>query len=562
MKGQPVLAGARRVCLVLLIEASIGGLADTSVEIRQPMPLMASDVIARGWLTFDGLPPATGPTKLTFESEPPTGPARVDVLVRRSGRWRVISSAHLTANRTAAVPDNERVAVLVRFERAPNIYAWRDTERVGGEISLTLMRYLRIDPAPDHSADAVLFADEIVPLSRDAELLYDVPLTGGLFCVGDACVVASSSTTAITLPPSDSARVLRAGSDAYDIQVLAPGRLPLRPTTVQATIVRAGSWSSVTIPAEVRWDDVVIDVVLDGSKQRLHGSSLLRLPSWTNVPLITEKGVVVRPLIGPEKTPHGDGDAKLYVFPAETGADLMIPLVTAKLEDGVFKLPQIGVGRYLLKLFSPEAAGEPVTANLTPSVPTDVVFGRGPIIRGRVVRRTAGSPDDPVVIEVIRQTPVADTSAVSDWMRTATADANGSFRIVLTAPGPYRLRARWGAAQGEVDFEVKDMKKDVDLGEIDLDAGAVLHGTLPGCAGGELTMTPLPDLTSALTVPFFDHRRAPVGKDHTFVVEGLSKGEWLIGARCGGAAIDVAPSMVVISDSGVVFLDLQRVEPR
>ncbi|MDP9192357.1 MAG: hypothetical protein M3P06_11720 [Acidobacteriota bacterium] len=547
------------MCLILLLFTSFTILAGTTVEIHEPVSLIASDVIARGWLSFAGLPPTVdGPlTTLAFESEPPAERARADVLVRRSGRWHVISSAMLTSDRRVAVPRDERAALLVRFERTPAIYAWADAERMDDRVVLKLARNVRVEPIPEGAVEAILFASEAIPLTRDDEVLRAVPLVGGLFCVGEACALGSSSADAITLRAKDNTRVLRTAGDANEVQVLVPGRLELLPIAVATSIVRSGAWSAVALPAGVAWDDVVVDIFSDGAKQRLNGAGLLPLPLWTDVHVVAEKGVVVRPLIGPEKLAHGDAAAMLYVFPAEAGDGLKIPLATAKLEDGAFKLPEIGLGRYRLKLFSPEATGEPVTASLTPGVPADVVFARGPVIRGRVVRRGGGSPDDSISIEIIRQTVVADASAIADWMRNADAELDGSFRIMLTASGPYRLRARWGTAQGEVDFEVKDLKKDVDLGEISLAAGASLRGTLPGCTDGELRMTPLPDLTKPMTVPFFDYRRIPVAANGTFMAEGLSRGEWVISARCGGAAIEVSPSLVAIPDSGIVFLDLR-----
>lgn len=544
----------------LFLFISFNALAENTVEIGEPVRVIATEVVARGWMSFDVLSSIDGPlTKLAFDRDPPTGRARADVLVRRSGRWNVISSASLVSDLAVAVPRDERAAVLVRFEQTPGIYAWVDAERIGDRVVLHLMRNVRIEPLPDGEADAELFASEAIPLTREGAVLRGVPMSNGLLCVGDACATISSSADVIMLRPNDHTRVVRAEGGAYELRVFAPGTSPLRAVTVAATVVRSGAWSAVTLPEGVAWSGVVLDIASDGAIQRVTGPSLLPLPSSTDVRVTAEKGVVVRPLIGPEKTRHGDAEASLYVFPADTSEESSkITIAAAKLENGVFSLPEIGFGRYVLKLFSPEATGEPVTVSLTPGVPADVLFARGPVIRGRVVRRAGGSPDDPIVVEIVRQTPVADQlSAVADWMRNANADVDGSFRIMLTVPGPYRLRARWGTAQGEIDFDVKDLKKDVNLGEISLDAGAVLRGTLPGCIDGELTMVPLPDLTKPMTVPFFDFRRIPVAADGKFVAEGLGRGEWIIGARCGGVATVVAPSTVLVPESGIVFLDLR-----
>jgi len=546
---------------LLLSLDSFDALADRTVVIAEPIRVIATEHVARGWVSFDDLSSFEEPsTELIFESEPPISRTRVDVLVRRSAEWRVISSGTLASDRRIALPRNERVAVFVRFERTPSIYAWADVDRVGDRVALRLVRNVRVEPFPDATTDAVLFAGEAVPLTHEGGILRAVPLSAGLFCVGHACAQGASAAEVITLDSKNHTRVLRTdGGGKYELNVFAPGTSTMRAITVAANVVRSGVWSAVTLPDGVVWSDVVIDIVSDGAIQRVTGASLLPLPSSTDVRVSMEKGVVVRPLIGPEKTPHGDAEAVLDVFPTDTSEESSkIAIASARLENEVFTLPELGFGRYLLKIFSPEATGEPVTANLTPGVPAEVSFARGPVIRGRVVRRGGGSPGDPIVVEIIRQTPVTgQSSAIADWIRNANADMNGKFRLTLTVPGPYRLRARWGTAQGEMAFVVKDMMKDVELGEITLDAGALLRGTLTGCIDGELRLVPLPDLTKPMMVPFFDLRRIPVATDGTFVAEGLTRGEWIISALCGGVATEAVPTMVVMPESGVVFLDVR-----
>ena len=551
---------------ILTMALAMGG--EPRVAISEPVPLEAPADVAKKWLSFDELTPAfTSPSSMiAFDVAPPSNArARVDVLVRRSGRWEVMSSSSFppSGSGQVGVPRNERVAILLRFERRPNVYAWAEMERAGDRIVLTLFRTLRLEPPLGRVADAMLFAKDPIPLRYAEGSLRAVPFVSGVLCVAAeraSCTLISASTEVAMLDVGGDSRVFRLEDSSPQFQILTTGRFQLRPRTITATAIAYQNWTALSLPAGVSWETVVVDVSTTGAKQRIRGSELLPLPSWHDVRVTQERGVVVRALVGPEKLPHGPGDAKLYLFLADAAEPLSIPFATAKLdEQGMFRVPEIGAGTYALKLFSPEATSEPVVANLSVGVPTDVVFALGPVVRGRVVRQVGGSPDDPVVIELVRQTPVTDTSAVGDWLRTANADADGSFRVTLTATGPYRLRARWGAARGETDFEVNDARKDVDLGDINLEPGVVLRGTLPACANGEITMAPLPDLSQPMTVPFFDYRRVPVAGDGAFVAEGLTPGRWALGATCSGGAVNIAPSEITVPKSGIIFIDLRRV---
>jgi hypothetical protein len=199
------------------------------------------------------------------------------------------------------------------------------------------------------------------------------------------------------------------------------------------------------------------------------------------------------------------------------------------------------------------SAGQTVTATLDTSHSTLVTFDVGPIVSGHVTLQAGGTTDQRPVIEVVRSAnvPTADQIAkmgddVADWVRLANADDDGHFSVVITIPGDYHLRARWGSGIGTRDFTMPKPAKDLDLGDIPLQRAATLRGMVPGCESGMVRMTTLPDLSKPLqmTAALVDTRTATADATGRFFFEGLVAGDWFLSATCGGHPVELQPQQL------------------
>ncbi|HSY51729.1 MAG TPA: hypothetical protein VLC46_23200 [Thermoanaerobaculia bacterium] len=237
-----------------------------------------------------------------------------------------------------------------------------------------------------------------------------------------------------------------------------------------------------------------------------------------------------------------------------------VPLVTSSPEhDGHFHLSTLAPGTYVLKLLSSAATTERLTVSAMVDVPLDVVFPSGPIVRGRIVRASGGSPTDPVTIEIGIDEPVQQalkSGDLMDTMRFATPDENGNFRVVIAIAGRYRLRGRWGSATAERVFEIGPSTTDLDLGDISLKAGATLLGEVPGCHGGQSTAIMVPDLSKP---PTFDTLNSSIDVDGRFRTQGLLPGKWSVMIQCEGKPVKTEPQVVTIPESGDAVIRFVRV---
>lgn len=258
----------------------------------------------------------------------------------------------------------------------------------------------------------------------------------------------------------------------------------------------------------------------EAATERVANAMLPPLPAFHPLPFRVERGIVIRPLAGTRKTPIDDPSALVLVFTAQ-GEDpgARVPIARAKPnEAGHFVFPELGSGSYVLKLLSSAANGDPVSVAASAGMPADVVFSTGPVVTGRVVRALGGDPAVPVRLELLSSRPLdaAGEVAVMDYFRIGTAGADGRFTMMLPAPGVYRLRAQWGTAEKETQFELPKNTTEVDVGEIVLDAGITLHGRMAGCSGGEAVFIALPERDGASTLQFPSYRSATIDSDGRF----------------------------------------------
>ncbi len=143
-----------------------------------------------------------------------------------------------------------------------------------------------------------------------------------------------------------------------------------------------------------------------------------------------------------------------------------------------------------------------------------------------------------------------------DAVRFTTARENGDFKMTLSAPGRYRLLARWGSASKEREFEIARDSKIIDLGDIVLESGSTLRGSMPPCANGEVMVASLPDTSKPMMMRLDEPRRAPADANGRFIIEGLHPGTWAIRATCRGALVSLVPEVIVIPEQGDAIVDL------
>jgi hypothetical protein len=338
----------------------------------------------------------------------------------------------------------------------------------------------------------------------------------------------------------------------------AAGRFAIQPKAVNMTVQRVPRWVALWLPnSDHQWSDIVVDITGEFAATRVEGASLPDPPGFFEVHPAIQHGVTVRAHSGEIGRQIEDTSAVLMVFPAGASeVSQEVPLMTASPDrSGRFSLPQLGEGEYQFKLLSTSATAEPKVASVMPGTTLDLVFNTGPAVTGRISLSSGGTSADPVMIEIAPAMPIAEAlhdRALGDKMRMTRADQDGRFRVVLGGPGKYHLRARWGSASAEREFELGKDAGDVDVGDIPLQSGSSLHGVLSQCMGGEIAVIPVPDLSRSFTTAVGEIRHARVQPDGRFVVSGLTRGQWSVTARCADAWIDLVPSLISVPESGDV----------
>lgn len=544
------------------------------LRIEHPFRVEAPPQVVSRWESFEELQPGPvgAPVRILAPVEVQKNPGRVDVL-RRQGKSWIWSSAYVYVPTLSLSSTDFDRGVLLRFESSP-FFLWGEIPAYSTQaVTLTALKRLTIRGA-DPAARLVLYSSaEAKPRTAAAfENAFEfVPVAPALVCAvsttASQCVEAAERDTEIVLAArsGDMVRVLRVRAQAEDrLDVLTPGQTAVRPKRVATTLGHASPWVSIAIEdARISWDRVVIDRSgAEFAQERLEGSSLLPPPEFSEINSNEDHGVLVHPWVGSRIHPLSDPSALLLVFPnPDSAVSSRVPLIMASPDPmGDFNLPGLGSGDYVLKLLSSVALSRPVRISAVSGVPLDVVFPSGPVVSGRIVRGSGGTPTDPVIVEVTLATTFQNAlqaGDIIDKIHVAEADDNGNFKIVLGASGQYRLRARWGVAIGERDFSIDKALSDVSVGEIVLVRGATLRGYISHCAAGEAALIPLPtDLK--LTSGVGEVRRAPIDPQGRFTIEGLSAGRRSVFVKCGEAPIPVSPEIVIVPSDGEIVIEFVR----
>lgn len=557
--------------LLTLLLSNLGVTPDLQLT-DEPFAVSAPRTEVEGWTRFVGLQPlTTGAIAIRCQDVPvaPGVRGRVDILQRDGKRWTWLATYQYGPELAIPQADFDR-GVLVRFEGSP-IYLWNQVPaRMPGPIVLKRFRNVSID-APPAATLSLYVASEQSPRTLVNGRFRLVPVATALACATAAiesrCIEVGpmSEKVALSFGSGDDARVLLVEPQAEDrFSVIAKGNVAIRPRNVGGSIAQVLPWVVISLSQKgISWSDVLIDRSgRDLALERLQGSSLVPPPAFTEVRARHERGLLIRPYVGTHREPLSDPSALLLVFAADDGTLFsQVPLVTSSPEhDGNFHLSTLAPGTYVLKLLSSAATTERLTVSAMVGVPLDVVFPSGPTVRGRVVRASGGSPTDPVTIEIGIDGPFQQalkSGDLMDTMRSATADENGNFSVVIAQAGRYRLRARWGSATAERVFEIAPSTTDVDLGDIALKSGTALHGTVPGCHGGQATAIVVPDLSKP---PTFDTLAALIDVDGRFLIQGLLPGRWSVLIQCEGKPVKTAPQVVTIPEGGEPVVEFVRTQ--
>jgi hypothetical protein len=527
--------------------------------------------------SFSGLSPlpAGGDTALVLLKRP-YGHGRLDFFEGISPNWRPSQAYSFPdGDEVSFEPTEHRRAVLVRFEHSSLFYWVELPPRPVARVKLVPLKTVSVAGVGDGEVLSIYRDDGTVPeQARVAGALVAMfPAVDALVCASQDranCVALTAGATLLSFSAEESSLprvlMLNGGGDT-EIVVKTTDRLGINPKVLPAKIVTVGAWVAVS-PIEMHWTwpDVVVDVSgQNAAVTRVEGSSLVKVPGFSEVSLNPERGLVVRPYVGDDRHPLLDSSSLLLAFPVNVSAiSGRIPIGSARLDSaGMFQLPMLAAGDYVFKLVSTEATGEMKTESATHGVPLDVVFNAGLTVSGRVQLTSGGSPSDRVNVEVdpdVTAAAALGDPALMEKIRMTKADEDGRFRIVLGKPGKYHLRARWGAAVAERRFELTEEVSPLDLGELQLQAGAALHGLLPGCTNGEVAVIPVPDPFRPFSSAVGEVRHSSLQPDGHFLVEGLQAGQWSVTARCGGTWAELVPAVITVPPSGDVVSTFQRAE--
>lgn len=492
--------------------------------------------------------------------------------VRREDLDVGITSRYEPGLRVAAA--DHRRGFLLRFP-STSVFFWGEVSS-GSSQPLVLRRFKTLEArAEEQPLHWLLFLpSEDTPRAASEESVFRrVPLEPALLCAvhpaATKCVEVGEAVSEVAVPGVvfDGVRVIRAEpvqpEDQYE--VLARGRVTVVPRKVAVQVLRAAPWVAIEVqdPKE-GWNDVVVQRSASGlAAERLEGRLLSQLPASTPLHSRTAHGARVRAVVGRDKR-SVDSDAQLVAFPVTDGKVSPIPLMTARVDAGEFDFAAMGSGDYEFKLLSAAATGRPARAAVTAGVPVKLEFAAGPVVRGRLVRSVGGTPDDIPTVEITADLTWREALAagdLSDRVRVAKPDDAGRFAIVAPSEGKYRLTARWGLGRATRTFAIDD-ETDVELGEVALQIGSTLRGTVSGCGGGEAVVIPTPEqLSKQMTSGLSEIRRSPIGEDGAFIVEGLGQGSFSVIANCGGTMQQLSPHNVLLGDVGDTVVDFKIAKP-
>ncbi|MEO8033792.1 MAG: hypothetical protein ABI837_05120, partial [Acidobacteriota bacterium] len=482
------------IAVALLLAGMVPGKPEELKKIEQPFALLAPAPTVLSWQSFDVPGSGAGSIAVALEGGPVAAEARIDVFIWEQKSWVWSSTSGFSGDFRLAPLGSTR-GVLVRSSRSP-LYYWGEVEP-GAWSAVRLRRYktVRVDELV-RGAVTLFISGEAEPRTllagvRSFALVPPVPAIACQTGSDSRCIELGAMSTSLGFAdaPLGDARILRSQPQTDDqFRVLTKGHVAIRPKSVDSTILRANEWLAVLLrDSAVQWPDVVCD--RSGAElalQRMEGATLPPLPAFTEVPTVRERGVVIRPWVGSNKQPLSDPAAMLVVFPDRASS---VPLLTAPPEtNGTFVLRELAPGAtYFIQLLSSVTTSDRVEIVPMVGAPFDVVFPGGPMISGHVVRSSGGTAPDPVLLQAGAKMMMQEALKVDvlEKFRFTKADEDGKFTIVLASPGPYTLRAQWGSASAERDFEITKETRNLDLGDIVLKEGASLQGSVGQCTNGE-----------------------------------------------------------------------------
>lgn len=576
------LALAAASALLLCVRAE----AEDYVVVEEPFEVSLPASAATRWadVSLDGLEPVPNGLAAELEDNRTTSRGRLDVLVRRSGRWSLWHT-FLFEGRVPALPREEsRVGLLVRLPGEGEGYGWAEIAGTVNPQPLKL-RWLKNVFLPPGAAGmvAALYVDRedgarLPDLLRDRRVFRLVPHRVSVACETNGergrCGLVSEGSSRANSYVEGHFRVFRLGGEPTAIRVASPGVSVIRPKAIPIENLRAGTFLALSLRGDSDWASVVAEVVLDDAcLVRLEGTTALAPPGFTAVTSAAPCGLLVRPRLLPDLQAVRDKEARLIVLPEGSGSLSGIALsVASGDDDGVFDVRLLPAGRYKLKLISSLTGAASIHATLETGVVEEVRFPPGPMVRGRLVPSGRTDSASPSSVQVLRQALPGETRTpregggidadLIDSVREVKPDKDGTFSFAVPRPGTYELWAYWGKARGRKTFKMLEAPTTLDLGDIPLQAGGVLRGKITGCEPpGEIKVVPLPDLSKPPGSAPFEFLRFPIAPDGEFVADGLSSGTLLISASCRGAFREVAPESVLMPDEGDVVVDLVVASP-
>lgn len=538
------------------------------VTINIPVVVSMSATAAAGWNSCSGTlaePVGRGAIFTTTVKLP--APLRLDVLERTHGAWQLLASWRINEV-LPALPAAGHFALLLRPCTSDIRFGWADLDAANlpGVIQFDVLKTVRVAASGDARLYVAGEEDSRVPDTRQRHL-ERVPLRDALLCehvhTDIRCgVVAATSDTAQTWTSGSQIRLLRVPENA-ELTFLETGVSILRPHALDISIQRAGNWVAAALPAGHPPNQVVMDLhAPDSGLVRIGGNDLVPPPNVNLLQGAGDPGVMLKAVIGKDDEPLQD-DESIMVFLSATGPE--IPVAIARNDHGLFRALQLAAGTYRLKLLSSIALSTPVAVDLGSSAKS-VRFPAAPQIRGRV-RAASGFPFHDLRVEIIPgRVPIEANGPkrdLADVVRESPVEEDGTFRIGVPGPGQYRVGIIANSGRTERTVTVRDGDTVVDLGDISLDTGATLRGVVAGCSGGELRLTPMPDLSASQNgSAFFDFRRVQISSDGSYATDGMVPGMWLASAKCGTAVVELTPMQFAVDHSGVVIIDFAVVQKR
>lgn len=556
-------------------------LAGDDVLAEEPIPVVLPAATVAGWndVSIESLRAVEDDGTIAEFIEPPAFVrGRLDVLVRRSGRWRLALTSRFEGRLPRLPADEPRVGLLVRVPGRAEEYGWTEIAAGTADSPVRLRWFKNVAVAATKTGGpTVLYVDgEDEPFLPDMvlgrQLFRFVPHRVSLACEFnrefDRCGVVPEVAVGVSSWTRAKFRILHSGSDRAEILISGPGVSLIRPRTIQATVLRAGRHLGVGLNGEEGWADVVADIALDGACQvRIDGASAGEPPRITDVPLPSECGLRVRPRLLPDLEALNDTDARLVFLPEAGEPSSRIAMAVASGDrEGVFFAPTLPPGRYKLKLLSSFAGTDVIPVPLEAGAVQDVRFPPGRLVRGRLLQSGGVDPARPPSVQVIgRVLPTAANSASAteripdpiDLVREVVPERDGRFSFALSRSGSYELSAVWGKARANLTFKLQDATRELDLGDIVLRAGGNLRGRLSGCEfPAEIRVMSLPDLSRPPGPAPFEYLRFLVAPDGSFAADGLPSGSLLVGASCKGTLQSVSPRFISMTEDADQIVEL------